>query len=164
MGRDRRNVWGRDLVEYLKELRSQGGLSFSFTGEAMSMYENRVELDDRVRDPWGLPVARTFYRHHTYDRDLGKYALDRIVEIVVGAGGQLRKYEPQAEANPGFGHVHGALRAGLDPATSVLDANCQSHAVKGLYVLDSSWMPTAGASNPSITLIANALRVCDRVA
>jgi choline dehydrogenase-like flavoprotein len=45
----------------------------------------------------------------------------------------------------------------------VLDAECQSHTVRGLYVLDSAFMPTAGASNPSITLIANAYRVCERV-
>jgi choline dehydrogenase-like flavoprotein len=37
------------------------------------------------------------------------------------------------------------------------------HEVKGLYVLDAAWMPTAGASNPSVTLIVNAIRVCDNI-
>ena len=37
----------------------------------------------------------------------------------------------------------------------MLNENCESHEVKGLYVLDAAWMPMAGASNPSITLIAN---------
>jgi choline dehydrogenase-like flavoprotein len=40
----------------------------------------------------------------------------------------------------------------------MLNENCESYEVKGLYVL-----PTAGASNPSITLIANAIRVCDNI-
>ena len=61
------------------------------------------------------------------------------------------------------GHVHGALRAGDDPGRAVLDRECQSHVVKGLHVLDASFMPTAGASNPSLTLIANAYRICQRV-
>ena len=46
---------------------------------------------------------------------------------------------------------------------SVLDASCQSHTVEGLYVLDCSFMPTAGASNPTLTLLANAYRVCESV-
>jgi choline dehydrogenase-like flavoprotein len=59
--------------------------------------------------------------------------------------------------------VHGALRAGENPEESVLDLNCQSHEVKGLFVLDAAFMPTAGASNPSLTLLANAYRVCENV-
>ena len=163
LGKDRPNVWGNDLVDYLRELRSEGGVSFSFTGEAMSVYSNRVELDGVRKDPWGIPLPKTFYHHHTYDRDLCKYAIDRVIQIMVDAGGELRKYDTQGEANLGYGHVHGALRAGIDPGTSVLDANCQSHTVDGLYVLDASFMPTAGASNPTITLIANAYRVCENV-
>jgi choline dehydrogenase-like flavoprotein len=158
------NVWGRQLVEYLHELRSQGGVSVSFTGEALSKYDNRVELDDQVKDPWGIPVARTYYQHDKWDQDLSRFALNKIADAVSNGGGELRRYEPQGEANPGYGHVHGALRAGLDPSHSVLDGSCQSHTVKGLYVLDAAFMPTAGASNPSITLIANAYRVCEQVA
>jgi choline dehydrogenase-like flavoprotein len=163
MGRDKPNVWGKDLQDYLQELRTQGGVYFSFTGEAMSLYDNRVELDPDVKDPWGLPAARVYYRHHQYDQDLSKYALDRVCQVMVDAGGELRKYELQGAANPGTGHVQGSLRAGVDPDKSVLDADCQSRTVKGLYVLDCSWMPTGGASNPTMTLLANAYRVCEGV-
>jgi choline dehydrogenase-like flavoprotein len=163
LGKAHPNVWGKELVEYLRELRSYGGVSFSFTGEAMSLYDNRVELDDIVEDPWGLPVAKTYYRHHEYDRRLADYALGRVIDVMVSAGAELRRYEGQPEANPGYGHVHGALRAGRDPGAAVLDADCQSHTVRGLYVLDAAFMPTAGAANPSLTLIANALRVCERL-
>jgi choline dehydrogenase-like flavoprotein len=45
----------------------------------------------------------------------------------------------------------------------MLNENCESNEVKGLYVLNVAWMPTAGACNPSITLIANAIRVCDNI-
>jgi choline dehydrogenase-like flavoprotein len=116
-----------------------------------------------VKDPWGVPVARTFYKHDKWDLDMSKLALERVAKVVTDAGGELRRMEPQDEANPGYGHVHGTLRAGTDPGTSVLDADCQSHTVKGLYVLDNAWMPTAGASNPSPTLIANAYRVSERI-
>jgi choline dehydrogenase-like flavoprotein len=163
MGRDEKSVWGSRLVDYVQELRSQGGVSFSFTGDAISVEQNRVELDPNIKDPWGLPVAKTFYKHPQWDLELSNYALTRMAEIMSDAGGEIRKFEPQIDANPGYGHVHGALRAGLNPDSSVLDANCQSHTVKGLYVLDAAFMPTAGASNPSLTLIANAFRVCENI-
>ncbi len=155
-----KDLWGKDLVDRLVEMRNQGGVMFSFTGETMSTYDNRVELDPNVRDPWGMPVARVFYKHHDYDLVLSKYALDRVCQIMTDAGGEVRKLDPQKVENEGYGHNHGSLRAGRDPGASVLDVNCQSHTVKGLYVLDCAFMPTAGASNPTLTQIANAYRVC----
>jgi len=163
LGPDHRQVWGEELHRYLQELRTQGGVSFSFTGEAMSMYDNRVELDPEVVDPWGVPAARIHYRHHPYDLAATGYALDRVVRVMTDAGGELRGYEPQPAQNPGYGHVHGTLRAGADPGASVLGPDCQSHTVSGLYVLDTAFFPTAGASNPTLTLLANAYRVCEQV-
>lgn len=162
-------LWGRHLQERLIELRENGGVSFSFTGETMSKYDNRVELADGLggrplkTDPYGQPVALTYYQHHPYDLALSAYALDRVANIVGNAGGELRVNRPQTLANPGYGHNHGSLRAGTDRGASVLDANCQAHEVEGLYVIDAAFMPTAGASNPSLTMIANAYRVCDHI-
>jgi choline dehydrogenase-like flavoprotein len=158
-----KDLWGKDLIDRLVELRTQGGVSFSFTGETMSLYDNRVELDDQEKDPWGLPAARVYYKHHPYDLAISKYCLEKVCEIMVANGGEVRKLEPQLVANEGYGHNHGTLRAGRDAGASVLDADCQSHTVKGLYVLDCAFMPTAGATNPSLTLIANAYRVCDKI-
>lgn len=158
-----KNVWGKDLVERMIELRSHGGASFSFTGETMSMYDNRVELDTTRTDEWGMPLPKVFYKHHQYDIDLSKYALDKVEQILTDAGGEVRTKEPQGLENPGYGHNHGSLRAGEDQGTSVLDTDCQSWTVKGLYVLDAAWMPTAGASNPTLTQIANVYRVCEKL-
>ncbi|SFO58204.1 Choline dehydrogenase [Mesorhizobium sp. NFR06] len=160
LGPSEKNIWGANLVNYMEELRTQGGVSVSFTGDAMSLYNNRVELDPVVKDPWGVPVPKTFYRHDPWDLATSRFALDTIAEAVGNAGGELRKNDPQDEANPGYGHVHGALRAGADRGASVLNLDCESHEVAGLTVLDAAWMPTAGASNPSLTLLANAYRVC----
>lgn len=159
-----KDLWGKDLLDRLVELREQGGVSFSFTGETLSMYDNRLELDDQEKDPWGLPAARVHYTHPQYDLDLSKYCLEKVCKVMADAGGEIRKLDPQKPENPGYGHNHGSLRAGKDPGASVLDADCQSHTVQGLYVLDSAFMPTAGASNPTLTQIANAYRVCEKVA
>jgi choline dehydrogenase-like flavoprotein len=60
-------------------------------------------------------------------------------------------------------HQAGTCRFGDDPATSVLDINCKAHDLDNLYVVDTSFMPTIGAVNPSLTAIANALRVGDHL-
>jgi hypothetical protein len=155
-----KQLWGKDLTERLLELRSHGGVSFSFTGETLSMPDNRVELDPKVRDPYGVPVARVHYQHPSYDVDLSAYAMRRVCDVMEAAGGVVRSMDTQGAENPGYGHNHGTLRSGTDPGASVLDGNCQSHTVSGLYVLDCAFMPTAGASNPTLTMIANAYRVC----
>jgi choline dehydrogenase-like flavoprotein len=63
----------------------------------------------------------------------------------------------------GVGHQNGTVRFGHDPATSVLDVNCKAHQLDNLYVVDASFFPSASAVNPSLTIIANAIRVADHL-
>jgi len=59
--------------------------------------------------------------------------------------------------------VNGTCRFGTDPRSSVLDTNCRAHDVDNLYVVDGSFFCSSGAVNPSLTIIANALRVGDHL-
>ena len=61
-------------------------------------------------------------------------------------------------------HQCGTCRFGSDPATSVLDLNCRTHDVDNLYVVDGSFFPSNSGVNPTLTVIANALRVGDHLA
>jgi choline dehydrogenase-like flavoprotein len=63
----------------------------------------------------------------------------------------------------GVGHQAGTCRFGTDPATSVLDINCKAHELDNLYVVDTSFFPSIAAVNPSLTAMANALRVGDHL-
>jgi choline dehydrogenase-like flavoprotein len=63
----------------------------------------------------------------------------------------------------GTAHQCGTVRFGRDPKTSVLDANCKTHEVDNLYVVDASCFVSSSAVNPSLTIIANALRVGDHL-
>jgi choline dehydrogenase-like flavoprotein len=60
-------------------------------------------------------------------------------------------------------HQNGTIRFGSDPKTSALDPNCRAHEVDNLYVVDGSFFPSSGAVNPALTIMANALRVGDRI-
>jgi len=63
----------------------------------------------------------------------------------------------------GVSHQAGTLKFGNDPRTSVLDVNCKAHDLDNLYAVDSSFFVSSGAFNPSLTIIANALRVGDHL-
>jgi choline dehydrogenase-like flavoprotein len=63
----------------------------------------------------------------------------------------------------GVGHQNGTCRMGTDPATSVLDPHCKAHDLDNLYVVDASCFVSASAVNPSLTIIANAIRVADHL-
>jgi choline dehydrogenase-like flavoprotein len=71
----------------------------------------------------------------------------------------LRKQIPIA----GVAHQCGTARFGHDPRASVLDVSCKAHDLDNLYVVDSSFFPSSSACNPSLTIIANALRVGDHL-
>ena len=61
----------------------------------------------------------------------------------------------------GTAHQAGTARFGRDPATSVLDLDCKAHELDNLYLADASFFPAIGAVNPTLTIVANALRVAD---
>ena len=63
----------------------------------------------------------------------------------------------------GTAHQAGTCRFGPDPKTAVLDLECKAHQLDNLYLTDASFFPSIGAVNPTLTIIANALRVADHI-
>jgi choline dehydrogenase-like flavoprotein len=89
----------------------------------------------------------------------------RIAELrgkVRGAFGALRHFIiKQAENNQRIAHVCGTCRFGRDPESSVLDADNRAHDLDNLYIVDASFFPSSGGTNPALTIAANALRVAE---
>jgi choline dehydrogenase-like flavoprotein len=135
-------------------------LDFWLTTEDLPRADNRVELgpDGQVR----LTYRPTNLEAH--DRLKGKFRslLDamRCRDEVVGRhtylGGRL--------GISGVAHQNGTTRFGTDPTTSVLDTNCRLHDVDNAYVVDAGFFVSSTAVNPTLTIIANALRVADHLA
>uniref|UniRef100_A0A7V4XQY3 GMC family oxidoreductase n=1 Tax=Acidobacterium capsulatum TaxID=33075 RepID=A0A7V4XQY3_9BACT len=93
---------------------------------------------------------------------------DRWVDILKNAGHAsasipLHAYFKKRIPIEGVGHQNGTCRMGNDPATSVLDPYCKAHDLDNLYVVDASCFVSASAVNPSLTIIANAIRVADHL-
>lgn len=119
--------------------------------------KNRVDLDPTVRDVYGLPVVRLTYANHRFELDAAAFYRSFLVRIVEFSGAQFGFIDPTA-GPPRTRHVLGGLRMGLDPADSVTDAYGRVHGLANLYCMDGGVMPTGSGYNPTLTLIALALR------
>lgn len=75
----------------------------------------------------------------------------------------LQAYIPARIPLAGVAHQNGTVRFGRDPQTSVLNADCKTHDVDNLYVVDGGVFPSSGAVNPALTIMANALRVGEHI-
>jgi choline dehydrogenase-like flavoprotein len=62
-----------------------------------------------------------------------------------------------------FGHPCGTCVMSNDPSTGVVDRVCRAHGIANLFIADASFMPTSAATNPSLTIAANALRVASEI-
>ncbi len=119
-------------------------------------YENNfVELGGTSSDT-GHPSLTMTYRIRPHE-------LIRIAKFRALMRKALQPYGvkliKQAENNQRIAHVCGTCRFGHDPRTSILDANNRAHGLSNLYVVDSSFFPSSGGTNPSLTIAANALRI-----
>ena len=128
------------------------------TGEDLASPDNRVTVADGQ-----IHLSYTDNNTEGFQRLVHKWS--EILKSLDGGNRfiphslYLGKMIPLA----GVAHQNGTLRFGNDPATAVLDINCRAHDVDNLYVVDGSFFPSCGAVNPSLTIIANALRVGDHL-
>ena len=97
-----------------------------------------------------------------------KRLMNRWTEVLKEVGGDdsilpLDAYFTKRIPLEGVGHQNGTCKFGTDPKTSVLNLNCRTHDIDNLYIVDGSFFVSSGAVNPSLTIIANALRVGDHL-
>ena len=121
----------------------------------MPYEHNYLELSDET-DARGLPKPRIHYTAGDNERNMIAHA-DRVLRDIWRAAG--------AEDVWGFSrypHTLGSCRMGDDPANSVVDADCRSHDVANLHVVDGSVFSSSLAVNPTLTIFAVALRAADR--
>ena len=119
---------------------------------------NMVDLDPAIVDLDGLPVARCTYSNHAFETDAGTFYEPKLLQIFGAAGAKYAFIAPR-DAIPGSQHVMGTLRSGADAATSVTDASGKLWDLGNLYAADGSLFPTSSGHNPTMTIVAMALRV-----
>jgi choline dehydrogenase-like flavoprotein len=135
-------------------------LTFSPYGEMLPNRESYVDLDPVQKDKFGLPVARRHVVWGENDKKIFKDMTQWSVEILKSAGAEIQSISDEPKTN----HELGGCRMGSDPKTSVLNADCRSHDVPNLYVIDGSVFPSSSEKNPTHTIMALAARAADHIA
>lgn len=126
-------------------------------------FHNRVQLDDRLHDVFGQPVPRITYRLGALERAARQFYGSRLVEIHRAAGADYGFLAP-LDSPPATRHIMGTLRMGNDAHLSVCDRWQRFHEVENLYAVDGSVFVTSSGYNPTLTILALALRAAARLA
>jgi choline dehydrogenase-like flavoprotein len=153
------------LVDYFRSGRGTAGVSFSvtFRGETRPNPENRVSLTDTL-DELGVPRVKLFYRWSASDLQAFDEALGLLAQdIGLRHGAVVRQTDASANAVGSSFHQMGTTRMGHSPTDSVVDRNCRVHSVPNLFVGGSSVFPTCGWVNPTLSLVALAVRLADHL-
>jgi choline dehydrogenase-like flavoprotein len=138
--------------------------SLEMHGEQIPRPDSRVTLGSRV-DALGVPQLRIDWRYSAGDIDSIRGTLDVLVQEFERSGVARLDYdrdtleEDLMRFGAYGGHHIGTTRMGNDPRSSVVDANCRVHSVRDLFVAGSAVFPTSSQANPTLTLIALALRL-----
>jgi choline dehydrogenase-like flavoprotein len=138
-------------------------LALRAQGEQAPNRDSRVTLGSK-RDDLGIPVARITWRM-TVDDHRSVAASARVVDATLRAQG-LGYVEWTARLDSttlveGNHHHLGTTRMHADPHRGVVGPDCRVHSVDNLYIAGCSVFPTYGASNPTLTIVALALRLAD---
>ena len=142
-------------------------LGIGGAGEQQPNRDSRVTLSNR-RDALGLPMTRLDWRLTAADKASLLRNLRAFGAEFAAAGiGRLHLTLPVGDAWPddltGGNHHMGTTRMAADPRQGVVDADCRVYGIGNLHVAGSSVFPTSGAANPTLTLVALALRLADHL-
>lgn len=128
--------------------------------------QNRIVLSGD-RDRFGSPKPQLYWRWSDQDVQSVRRAQTIFAQEFARSGlGQLKLELDQGfpyMVYPSIHHHIGTTRMHESPTQGVVDANCQVHGVSNLYIASSSVFPTSGYANPTLTIVAIALRVADQI-
>jgi len=149
--------WGRDFTELMDAYERTAGMWI--VGEDMPQESNRVTLSADAKDELGLAVPHVNYDDHPNDvamRNHAYAAADRIYGSVGAIGVHHTPPYPST-------HNLGTCRMSADPADGVLNEWGRAHDVPNLFLSDGSAMTTGAAANPTLTIVALAMRQADHI-
>jgi choline dehydrogenase-like flavoprotein len=160
--------WGKSLkADYRRFYGSTVG--FAGRGEMIPNEKSYCEIDPSVVDRHGIPVLRFHFRWTDYELLQAKHMQETFRAVIEEMGGRPMSAMPSAEE--GYGiltggrviHEIGVTRMGNDARTSVVNANCQAHDVKNVFVADGGPFVSQPDKNPTWTILALAWRTSDYI-
>jgi len=145
-------------------------VGFSGRGEQIPNDDCYCEIDPTVVDQYGIPVLRFHWKWTDHEYNQVKHMQETFRAIIAEMGGQV--FSPMPTKDEGYGianggsiiHELGGARMGKDATTSVVNANCQAHDVKNLFIADGAPFVSQADKNPTWTILALSMRTSDFIA
>jgi choline dehydrogenase-like flavoprotein len=142
--------------------------SLDFHAEQQPTLESRVELMTET-DALGMPRLRVDWRYTAVDVQTVTRAIALLAEDIERSGIGTLDYDPASiefemtRYGAYGGHHIGTARMGRDPDSSVVNADCRVHGISNLSIASAAVFPTSGQANPTLTVVALALRLANRL-
>ncbi len=155
----RRGAWGRDYAHDIESYRNVAGTFI--LGEDLPQEGNAVTLEEGVSDQHGLPVAHVHRVDHPNDSALRARGVQaaRAVYEAAGARKVLVRGAPYRAS-----HNMGTCRQSRLARDGVCDTHGRCHDVRNLFIADGSQFTSSAAENPTLTIVALAMRQADYIA
>jgi choline dehydrogenase-like flavoprotein len=149
--------WGRDFTRFIERYDHLAGVWQN--GEDLPRAGNRVTLDAAEKDAFGLPVAHVHVDEHPNDVAMRDHFFRQADALMRAAGAEdCMRGTPVAAS-----HNMGTCRMSAKPGEGVTDPYGRSHEVQNLFVCDGSLFPTSTSENPTLTIVALAMRQAEHI-
>ena len=151
-------AWGREFTTALDSYENMAGMWI--VGEDMPQETNRVTLNADAPDQFGLPSPNVHFTDHPNDVAMRNFAYERGMAVYDAVGATRTFPTPPYPST----HNLGTNRMSADPKDGVCNGNGQTHDVANLFISDGSQFTTGAAENPTLTIVALAIRQADFIA
>lgn len=150
--------WGREFAAALDGYENMAGMWI--VGEDMPQETNRITLNHAVKDQFGMPVANVHFDDHPNDVAMRAHAYKQGMAVYDAVGAT------RAFPTPPYPSTHnlGTNRMSQNPQDGVVNKHGQSHDIANLFISDGSQFTTGAAENPTLTIVALAIRQADHIA
>jgi choline dehydrogenase-like flavoprotein len=149
--------WGRDFASIMENYRNLAGMFIN--GEDLPRPDNRITLNANVKDAYGLPVANIHVDEHRNDQALRKHAQGQMSRMYEAIGAKRVVVGPTPPAT----HNTCTARMSAHPRDGVTNSWGQTHDIANLFISDGSALTTPGSANPTLTIVALALRQAEYI-
>ncbi len=151
-------AWGSDFCSAMEAYSHMAGMWI--VGEDMPQQTNRITLHATEKDAYGLPIPDVHFDDHANDTAMRNYAFKQGSAIYDAVGATRTIHTPPYPST----HNLGTNRMSDKAQDGVVNKHGQSHDIANLFVSDGSQFTTGGAENPTLTIVALAIRQADYIA
>jgi choline dehydrogenase-like flavoprotein len=151
-------AWGRDFASAMDKYANMAGMWI--VGEDMPQETNAVTLHPEQKDAYGMPIPNVSLDDHANDAAMREHAYGRGSAVYEAVGAVRTFHTPPYPST----HNLGTNRMSEKPEDGVVNKWGQTHDIPNLFISDGSQFTTGAAENPTLTIVALALRQADYIA